>query len=171
MARQLIIKSDDFKQFKKNMSSFSTGFKPFLRGFMGKLAEGVIDEAIKEKPTLAGRSGQLNESWTYTKPRYRGDELKTTVQNLAPYALVVEEGVKSPNPNWVRGYFSPSFRTGHGLPMFFPSGDAFSKFYFMPTKPWEGFFMLEKAIKTKSGEVDRELSNAFNAYINSKGLR
>lgn len=162
------VKSPQFTRYTRGMKGFRNAWRGEARKIASWTAQRTIELAKEEKPDLAGRSGNLNRSWFFDKPRYKADTLKTTVFNLAPYALTVEEGITSPKPVWVRGSFNPAFRTGHGLPMFFPSSDG--RYFFMPRRPWKGFFMLEYAIKNVEDLIQPEFSSAVYRLAKLKGI-
>lgn len=162
------VRSPQFTRYTRGMRGFRNAWRGEARNLASWTAQKTIELAREEKPDLAGRSGNLNRSWFFDKPRYKADTLKTTVFNLAPYALTVEEGITSPEPVWVRGAFNPAFRTGHGLPMFFPSSGG--RLYFMPTRPWEGFFMLKYAIENVEDLIQPEFSSMVYRLAMAKGI-
>lgn len=164
------IQSRDFDRHVQRMKSFRTGWRGAMRRMGTSIAEDIIEQAREEKPDLAGRTGRLNMSWTFTPPRHTGGALKFNVMNLAPYALTVEEGLKNPKPRFLRGRFDTAFRTGHNLPMFFPSSGEGTNVFFMPTKPWEGFFMLETALEEVEGRLQTHFDRAFYDLAHQKGL-
>lgn len=162
----LKIEADEFFRYNRNFFSSTMGFVDFLTKFRERVVDKVIDEAVDFKPTLPGRTGELNRGY-YTISS--GDTSR--IYNTQYYFGFVEEGFK-PGFQRIVGVFDGGFKTGHGNAMFFwMNTEDGGKYYTAPRKPVAGFHMLEKATNVVRPRMPLMFHGDLNKFWDKWSLR
>lgn len=137
----------EFRDFYLEFDSKVKNFKEWMRWFLRKEAEPVLQEAIKRTPV---DTGLLKASWQPVRISIKGDEIMAVFENFAMNSVEVEYG------GWVEH--------GHAKP--YKAGAS------PGSKDWvDGKFMLTVPLNRFLEELPEKFEADFWRYMERKEKR